>query len=73
MRIRWTAQTGSCALALFLFVTACGDRGSESASIRRRKRIHSQALLASAPFRPRRPCEIDYGSTRSPHTWFQKW
>ena len=29
MRIRWTAQTGSCVLALFLFVTACGDRGSE--------------------------------------------
>jgi RND family efflux transporter MFP subunit len=29
MRIRWTAQTGSCALALFLFVMACGDRGSE--------------------------------------------
>ena len=30
MRITWTAQTGSCALALFLFVTACGDRSSES-------------------------------------------
>ena len=30
MNIRWTAQTGSCALALFLFVTACGDRTSES-------------------------------------------
>jgi len=29
MRTRWTAQTGSCVLALFLFVTACGDRGSE--------------------------------------------
>ena len=29
MRIRWTAQTGSCVLALFVFVTACGDRGSE--------------------------------------------
>ena len=29
MRIRWTAQTGSCVLALFLSVTACGDRGSE--------------------------------------------
>lgn len=29
MRTRRTAQTGSCALALFLFVTACGDRGSE--------------------------------------------
>jgi cobalt-zinc-cadmium efflux system membrane fusion protein len=29
MRTRWTAQTGSGVLALFLFVTACGDRGSE--------------------------------------------
>ena len=29
MRIRWTAQTGSCVLTLFLFVAACGDRGSE--------------------------------------------
>ena len=29
MRTRWNAQTGSCVLALFLFVTACGDRGSE--------------------------------------------
>ena len=29
MRIRWTAQTGPCVLTLFLFVVACGDRGSE--------------------------------------------
>ena len=29
MRIRWTAQTGLCVLALVLFVTACGDRGGE--------------------------------------------
>jgi RND family efflux transporter MFP subunit len=29
MSFRWTAQTGSCALALFLFVTACGDSSSE--------------------------------------------
>ena len=29
MRTRWTAQTGSCVLALFLSATACGDRGSE--------------------------------------------
>ncbi|TKS63305.1 MAG: cation efflux system protein CzcB [Nitrospira sp.] len=29
MRTRWNAQTGSCVLALCLFVTACGDRGSE--------------------------------------------
>ncbi len=29
MRIRWTAQTGLCVLALFLFVTACGDRNRE--------------------------------------------
>ncbi len=29
MRTRWNAQTGSCVLALFLFITACGDRGSE--------------------------------------------
>ena len=29
MRARWTALTGSCVLALFVFVTACGDRGSE--------------------------------------------
>lgn len=29
MSMRWTTQTGWCALALFLFVTACGDRGSE--------------------------------------------
>jgi membrane fusion protein, heavy metal efflux system len=32
MRTRWTAQTGSCVLALFLFVTACGDRSSEPTS-----------------------------------------
>lgn len=31
MRTRWTAQTGSCVLTLFLFVTACGDRSSEPA------------------------------------------
>jgi membrane fusion protein, heavy metal efflux system len=30
MRTRWTAQTGLGVLALFLFVTACGDRTSES-------------------------------------------
>ncbi len=30
MRTRWTAQTGSYVLTLFLFVTACGDRSSES-------------------------------------------
>jgi cobalt-zinc-cadmium efflux system membrane fusion protein len=30
MRTRWKAQTGPCVLALFLFVTACGDRSSES-------------------------------------------
>ncbi|MEQ1563913.1 MAG: efflux RND transporter periplasmic adaptor subunit [Nitrospira sp.] len=29
MSIRWTAQTGPCLLALFLFLAACGDRGSE--------------------------------------------
>lgn len=29
MRTRWTAQTGSLVLALFLLLTACGDRGSE--------------------------------------------
>lgn len=29
MRIRWTPQTGSCVLALFVFITACGDRGGE--------------------------------------------
>lgn len=29
MRTRWNAQTGSCVLSLFLFLTACGDRGSE--------------------------------------------
>ena len=29
MSITWTAQTGPCLLALFLFLTACGDRGSE--------------------------------------------
>ena len=28
MRTKWTAQT-ACVFALFLFVTACGDRGSE--------------------------------------------
>ena len=32
MRIRWTAQTGSFVLALFLFATACGDRGSEQST-----------------------------------------
>ena len=30
MRTRWTTQTGSCALTLVLFATACGDRSSES-------------------------------------------
>ena len=29
MRTRWKAQIGSCVLTLVLFVTACGDRGSE--------------------------------------------
>ena len=29
MRTRWTAQTGSCVLTLFLLVTACGDRTNE--------------------------------------------
>lgn len=29
MITRWTAHTGSWVLALFLFVTACGDRGDE--------------------------------------------
>jgi len=33
MRIRWTAQTGQCVLALFLFVAACGDRGSEQPTL----------------------------------------
>jgi len=30
MRIRWTAQTGLCVLALVLLITACGDYSSES-------------------------------------------
>ena len=30
MRIRWTAQTGMCVLALVLLITACGDYSSES-------------------------------------------
>ena len=29
MITRWTAHTGSCVLALLVFVTACGDRSSE--------------------------------------------
>mgnify|MGYP001185076229 CR=1 FL=1 len=29
MKTKWTAQAGSCVFALFLFITACGDRGSE--------------------------------------------
>jgi cobalt-zinc-cadmium efflux system membrane fusion protein len=29
MRIRWPAHTGSLLLALYMFVTACGDRSSE--------------------------------------------
>lgn len=29
MITRWTAHTGSCVLALLMFVTACGDRSSE--------------------------------------------
>lgn len=32
MSFRRTAQTGSCVLMLFLFVTACGDRTNEPAS-----------------------------------------
>ena len=33
MRIRWTAQTGSCVLTLFLSVAACGDRGTEQPTL----------------------------------------
>ena len=32
MRTRGTSQSGACLLALFLFVTACGDRSTDSAS-----------------------------------------
>ncbi|MEK7236833.1 MAG: efflux RND transporter periplasmic adaptor subunit, partial [Nitrospirota bacterium] len=32
MRIRWTAQTEWCVLVLFLFVAACGDRGTEQST-----------------------------------------
>ena len=70
MRISWTAQTGSCVLALFLFVTACGDREQRSAGTKSEPTVRRSS--SSAPFRPRRPCGIEYGPTRSPHTWFQK-
>lgn len=33
MRIRWTEQTGPCVLTLLLFVTACGDRGTEQPAL----------------------------------------
>lgn len=33
MRIRWTTETGACVLVLFLFITACGDRGSEQPTL----------------------------------------
>ena len=29
MKTTWTTQAVSCVFALFLFITACGDRGSE--------------------------------------------
>jgi len=32
MRVRWPAQTGSLLLALFMFVTACGDGSKEPAA-----------------------------------------
>lgn len=32
MRTSWITETGSCVLALLLFVTACGDRGKEPAA-----------------------------------------
>ena len=47
MRIRWTAQTGSCALALVLFVTACGDRGSEQPTLAPKAKPQSGALRIS--------------------------
>jgi cobalt-zinc-cadmium efflux system membrane fusion protein len=33
MRTRRTAQIGSCVLAMFIFVTACGDRGGEQTTV----------------------------------------
>ena len=47
MRIRWTAQTGSCVLALVLFVTACGDRGSEQPTLAPKAKPQSGALRIS--------------------------
>jgi len=48
MRIRWTTQTGSCALVLFLFVTACGDRGSEQPTPSPKANPQSAALRISS-------------------------
>ena len=47
MSFRWTAQTGSCVLALFLFVTACGDRGSEQPTLASKANPQSGTLRIS--------------------------
>ncbi|HXC66712.1 MAG TPA: efflux RND transporter periplasmic adaptor subunit [Nitrospiraceae bacterium] len=47
MKTRRTAQTGLCSLALFLFVTACGDRGSEQSTQPPRANPQSSSLRIS--------------------------
>lgn len=44
MRTRWSTQTGCCVLALFLAVTACGDRGSEPPAQAPKANLQSGAL-----------------------------
>ena len=62
MKTRRTAQTGLCSLALFLFVTACGDRGSEQSTQPPRANPQSSSLRIStiqAPAAARDRLRID--------------
>ena len=53
MNMRWTAQTGSYALALFLFITACGDRGSDQPTLVPKANPQSGVLRISIIQAPR--------------------
>ena len=51
--MRWTPQTGSYALALFLFITACGDRGSDQPTLVPKANPQSGVLRISTIQAPR--------------------
>ena len=53
MNMRWTAQTGSYALALFLFITACGDRGNDQPTLVPKANPQSGVLRISTIQAPR--------------------